>query len=142
VTTMPSTESAWREVLRPDQYAVLRQSATERPFHGEYVDTDDDGTYRCAGCRAPLFSSGSKYHSGSGWPSFTEPMDDATVDLVPDLSHGMVRTEIRCGRAAVTSGTSSTTGRVTAAVSGTASTRARWTSTAARPEPSLTRAES
>jgi peptide-methionine (R)-S-oxide reductase len=96
VTTMPSTESAWREVLRPDQYAVLRQSATERPFHGEYVDTDDDGTYRCAGCRAPLFSSGSKYHSGSGWPSFTEPMDDATVDLVPDLSHGMVRTEIRC----------------------------------------------
>jgi peptide-methionine (R)-S-oxide reductase len=96
MTALPTSEEEWREVLAPDQYDVLRRGATERAFTGEYVDTDVDGAYRCAGCRAPLFSSQTKYHSGSGWPSFTEPMDDANVELVPDLSHGMVRMEVRC----------------------------------------------
>jgi peptide-methionine (R)-S-oxide reductase len=96
MTTLPTSEQEWREVLAPDQYDVLRRGATERAFTGEYVDTDVDGAYRCAGCHAPLFSSETKYHSGSGWPSFTEPMDAADVELVPDLSHGMVRMEVRC----------------------------------------------
>ena len=78
------------------QYAVLRESATERAFTGEYVDTDDDGVYRCAGCHTPLFASGTKFHSGSGWPSFTDPMDPANVELVADHSHGMHRIEVRC----------------------------------------------
>jgi peptide-methionine (R)-S-oxide reductase len=96
VNAVPQRDQDWRAVLAPEQYAVLREGATERPFTGQYVDTDVDGAYRCAGCRAPLFSSATKYHSGSGWPSFTEPMDDRGVELVRDLSHGMVRTEVRC----------------------------------------------
>src|SRR5581483_5769674 len=79
-------------------YAVLRQSATEPAFTGVYTDTEDPGVYKCAACGAPLFSSKTKYHSGSGWPSFTEPVDPQNVELVPDHSHGMVRTEVRCSR--------------------------------------------
>src|SRR3954454_18604011 len=91
-----AAEDQWRERLTPMQYAVLREGATERPFTGEYVDADDDGVYRCAACKTPLFASETKYHSGSGWPSFTDPMDPANVELVPDNSHGMQRTEVRC----------------------------------------------
>jgi peptide-methionine (R)-S-oxide reductase len=77
---------------------VLRQAATEPAFTGEYVDCHDDGTYRCAACNAELFSSDTKFESGSGWPSFTEPAVADAVELVEDRSHGMVRTEVRCKR--------------------------------------------
>ena len=92
------TEQEWREQLSPDQYAVLREAATERPFTGRYVDEHADGTYRCAACGNELFSSGTKFESGSGWPSFTEPTNRENVELETDYSHGMVRTEVKCAR--------------------------------------------
>jgi peptide-methionine (R)-S-oxide reductase len=88
----------WREQLSPEQYEVLRNQATERPFSGRYVDTKDDGTYRCAGCGAELFGSDTKFDSGTGWPSFTEPANLAAVELREDRSHFMVRTEVVCKR--------------------------------------------
>ena len=92
------TDEEWQEQLGPDRYAVLREAATERPFSGKYVHTKEDGTYRCAACGAELFGSDTKFDSGSGWPSFTEPKDREHVELVPDYSHGMLRTEVRCAR--------------------------------------------
>ncbi len=92
------TEEEWRGLLSPEQYAVLRKAATEPPFGGEYVDTDDDGLYHCAACGNALFDSGTKYHSGTGWPSFTEAVSPDAVELVEDRSHGMIRTEVRCAR--------------------------------------------
>lgn len=94
---LPKTESEWRERLDPDAYRVLREKGTEPPFTGEYVNTKDDGVYRCRGCGTPLFSSGTKFDSGSGWPSFTEPVDSGRVRTETDRSHGMVRTEVLCG---------------------------------------------
>ncbi|MEA2447150.1 MAG: peptide-methionine (R)-S-oxide reductase [Actinomycetota bacterium] len=91
------TEQEWREELSPDQHQVLREKATEAPFSGKYVNTKDDGTYACAACGTELFSSDTKFESGSGWPSFTEPMNSENVELVQDVSHGMVRTEVVCG---------------------------------------------
>ena len=90
------SENDWRAVLTPEQYRVLRQAGTEPPFTGEYVDTEDEGVYRCAACGRPLFRSETKFHSGSGWPSFFEPVSPDAVEGVPDTSHGMRRTEIRC----------------------------------------------
>src|SRR3954468_25064358 len=90
------TDQEWREQLDPDQFEVLRHGATERPFTGKYLQTKADGTFVCAGCGAELFSSDTKFDSGSGWPSFTEPANAASVELIPDNSHGMVRTEVRC----------------------------------------------
>jgi peptide-methionine (R)-S-oxide reductase len=90
------SDSEWRETLTPDQYDVLRRKGTERPFTGAYWHEKADGTYRCAGCGAELFSSGTKFDSGTGWPSFTEPADRANVDLVPDHSYGMHRIEVNC----------------------------------------------
>ena len=90
------SEEEWREQLTPEQYQVLRHQATERPFSGKYVENHDDGSYRCAGCGAVLFMSGTKFDSGSGWPSFTEPANNEAVELRPDHSHGMVRTEVVC----------------------------------------------
>ena len=90
------TDQQWREELTPEQYEVLRQKGTERPFTGRYVDTKEDGTYRCAGCGAELFSSDTKFESGSGWPSFYEPASEDNVELIEDRSHGMVRTEVVC----------------------------------------------
>ena len=92
------TDEEWRAELAPDQFEVLRRSATERPWSGKYVHNHDDGTYRCAGCGAKLFDSSTKFESGSGWPSFYEPAVADAVELVEDRSHGMVRTEARCRR--------------------------------------------
>jgi len=90
------TDEDWRARLSPEQYAVLRQQATERPFTGAYTDTEDPGVYRCAGCAAELFRSEAKFHSGSGWPSFVEPATLDAVETRVDASHGMIRTEVVC----------------------------------------------
>jgi peptide-methionine (R)-S-oxide reductase len=92
------SEAEWQAELDPDAYAVLRHGATEPPFTGKYAFTKEDGMYRCGGCGAPLFSSDTKFESGSGWPSFTEPAIAEAVELHEDRSHGMVRTEVTCAR--------------------------------------------
>jgi peptide-methionine (R)-S-oxide reductase len=92
------TEAEWRETLTPEQYEVLRNKATERPFTGQYYDNHEPGMYRCAGCGAELFRSDEKYDSGSGWPSFTAPVSPDSVKTETDHSHGMMRTEALCAR--------------------------------------------
>jgi peptide-methionine (R)-S-oxide reductase len=89
-------EAALRERLTPEQYEVTQRAGTERAFTGRYWDTHDDGTYHCIVCDAPLFSADTKFDSGTGWPSFWQPMDDASVALHADTSFGMVRTEVTC----------------------------------------------
>src|SRR3712207_3396833 len=84
------TDREWRELLSSEQYAVLREAATELPFSGEYVDTDDDGLYHCAACGHALFDSRAKYHSGTGWPSFTETVSPDAVELIEDRSHAKI----------------------------------------------------
>ncbi len=96
MTDMPQTESEWRAKLDPEQFRVLRQGDTERAFSGKYWDTKTPGVYRCAGCGEKLFSSDTKFASGSGWPSFYQPLDAGMVDEESDDSYGMVRTEIKC----------------------------------------------
>lgn len=92
------SEEEWRERLTPEQYQILRQAGTERAFTGEFEKNKAAGEYRCAGCGQPLFSSDTKYDSGSGWPSFYQPMEADAVDEHRDLSHGMVRVEVRCAK--------------------------------------------
>ena len=90
------TDEQWRAELTPEQYRVLRQAHTERPFTGEYVHNHADGSYRCAGCGAELFRSDAKFESGTGWPSFTEPANRQNVELHEDRSLFMRRTEVTC----------------------------------------------
>lgn len=92
------TEEEWRAILTPEQYRILREGGTERPFTGDLLDAKGSGEFRCAACGEALFDSEAKFDSGSGWPSFTEPMSDEAVDEQIDTSHGMTRTEIRCAR--------------------------------------------
>jgi len=92
------TDAEWRSQLTPEQYEVTRRHGTERAFTGRYWNVHDDGVYRCAGCGAELFDAGTKFESGTGWPSFTEPVDRANVELNTDSSYGMVRTEVSCKR--------------------------------------------
>ena len=92
------TDQEWREQLTEQQYRILRQAGTERPFTGKYVNTEDDGVYACAACGNKLFSSETKFHSGSGWPSFWDVINQGNVKLHEDLSHGMRRTEINCAQ--------------------------------------------
>jgi len=95
---LPRTEAEWRERLTSEQFEVLRNKGTERAFTGEYAFSKDDGVYRCAGCGAELFSSETKYESGTGWPSFWQPIDADAVELHEDKSLFMRRTEVTCAR--------------------------------------------
>ena len=90
------TEEEWRAELGDEQYAVLREAATERPWSGELLDEERAGVYTCAACGAELFKSGTKFDSGCGWPSFYESVRPEAVELIEDSSLGMVRTEVRC----------------------------------------------
>ena len=90
------SDEQWRAELSTEEYRVLRESGTEAPFIGEYTDTETNGIYACRACGAELFRSDAKFHSGCGWPSFFTPLAAETVTEIKDMSHGMVRTEIRC----------------------------------------------
>lgn len=92
------TDAEWRAQLTPEQYEVTRNHATERPWSGKYAHTKDQGTYHCVCCGEPLFDSDTKYESGSGWPSFYQPLDNEAVGVTQDHSHGMVRTEAHCAK--------------------------------------------
>ncbi|MBX3565354.1 MAG: peptide-methionine (R)-S-oxide reductase MsrB [Sphingomonas sp.] len=92
------SESEWRQRLTPEQYHVLREAGTERAFAGRFTDNKADGVYLCAGCKLELFDSADKFDSGSGWPSFTNPVDPANVVEHADTSHGMRRVEVRCAK--------------------------------------------
>jgi peptide-methionine (R)-S-oxide reductase len=92
------TDEEWREQLTPEQYEILRNHGTEPAFTGKYVDAKDDGTYSCAACGNQLFSSDTKFDSGTGWPSFFEPADNDAVVTRPDNSMFMRRTEVLCAR--------------------------------------------
>ena len=96
--TPPSDDALWRDQLTPEQFRVLRRKGTEAPFTGEYVHTTDDGTYRCAACGTAFFSSETKFDSGTGWPSFTDPAVRENVELHSDRSLFMRRTEVTCAK--------------------------------------------
>lgn len=95
-TKVELTDAQWREKLTPEQYHVLREAGTERAFTGKYEKNKAGGIYKCAGCGLPVFESDTKYNSGSGWPSFTDPVAADAVDVNQDESLGMVRTEVVC----------------------------------------------
>lgn len=98
MTDERKSESQWRDKLTPEQYRILREAGTERPFTGDLLNNKDKGMYRCAACGEPLFDSNTKYDSGSGWPSFTAPVGGEAVAEHTDRSHGMTRTEVRCAK--------------------------------------------
>ena len=97
-TKVTKTDEEWRQELTPEQYEVLRNHGTERPFTGIYNETKEPGVYRCAACGNELFRSETKFDSGSGWPSFFEPADHSSVETREDTSLGMRRTEVLCAR--------------------------------------------
>lgn len=93
---MKKTKEEWRKELTPEQFAVMFEKGTERPFTGEYYDNHEKGVYKCAACGTTLFSSDTKFDSGTGWPSFDRPANRENVELHEDSSHGMRRTEVTC----------------------------------------------
>jgi peptide-methionine (R)-S-oxide reductase len=95
---IPTSEEEWRRKLTPEQFDVLRNKGTERAFTGKYAFTKEAGVYRCAGCGAELFEAGAKYESGTGWPSFWEPISSGAIELHEDRSWGMRRVEATCAR--------------------------------------------
>ena len=96
--TVTKTEEQWREELSPAEYHVLREAGTERAWTGALLDEHRDGTFVCRACGNVLFDSGTKFDSGSGWPSFYQAADSDAVEIIEDRSHGMMRTEVRCAR--------------------------------------------
>jgi len=98
VEKIRKTDAEWRELLTPEQFHVMRQGGTERPFTGALVNNHDDGVYHCAACEAPLFTSDTKFESGSGWPSFFLPVSPEAVESIEDRTLGMRRVEVRCAR--------------------------------------------
>ena len=96
--TIEKSESEWRRELTPEQYRVLREKGTEPPFTGKYWNEHTEGVYRCAGCGNPLFDSGTKFDSGTGWPSFYAPIEEGRVEVEEDRSLVMRRTEVHCAR--------------------------------------------
>ncbi|HLH79526.1 MAG TPA: peptide-methionine (R)-S-oxide reductase MsrB [Chthonomonas sp.] len=92
------SEEEWRKILTPEQYYVLRQAGTEPAFTGKYYKNHETGVYACAGCGEVLFTSDTKYESGSGWPSFWDAVDEQKLELLDDYSHGMHRIEVRCAK--------------------------------------------
>ena len=94
--TTASPQDPWRDKLTPEQYQVMREKGTEAPFTGKFYDSKEKGMYTCAACGNQLFSSETKFDSGTGWPSFAEPANSQNVVLRPDTSHGMQRTEVVC----------------------------------------------
>ncbi len=90
------TDAEWRQVLTPEQYRIMRQKGTEGAFTGQYWNNKDEGVYRCTGCGTPLFSSETKFDSGSGWPSFYAPLEQHNVEVEQDTSFGMSRAEVLC----------------------------------------------
>ncbi len=92
------SDEEWRKRLSPEEYEVLREHGTERPWSGCFVGAKEPGTYVCAACGNPLFRSGEKFESGTGWPSFTRPVSEGAIVTHQDRSHGMRRTEVRCAR--------------------------------------------
>lgn len=96
--TITRTEDEWKKILTPQEYHVLREAGTDRPFTGQYTDTDDAGNYYCKACGNLLFRSDEKYHSGCGWPAFFDTADSSAVVTRLDDSHGMLRVEVLCGK--------------------------------------------
>lgn len=92
------SDAEWQQQLTPEQYKVARKAGTEPAFTGEYWDLHDDGVFKCVCCGAPLFSSDTKFDSGTGWPSFSAPIDENNIETHNDTTYGMVRTEARCSR--------------------------------------------
>lgn len=96
IQKISKSDAEWRQLLTPEQYRVTRQAGTERPFTGQYCETQEPGLYACVCCHTPLFEATDKFHSKSGWPSFTRPLDPELVQEVTDRSYGMVRVEVLC----------------------------------------------
>lgn len=96
ITKVIKTDEEWRQQLTPEQYHVTRQKGTERPFTGEYCESHDPGIYQCVCCGTDLFESKQKFDSGTGWPSFTDPIDQELIRLEKDFSYGMSRVEVLC----------------------------------------------
>jgi peptide-methionine (R)-S-oxide reductase len=92
------SDAEWKRILSPEQYEVLRRKGTERAFTGKYYNSKEKGVYRCAGCGNPLFDSETKFDSGTGWPSYWQPISEDTVATEEDRSHGMIRAEVLCAR--------------------------------------------
>ncbi|MFH1257323.1 MAG: peptide-methionine (R)-S-oxide reductase MsrB [Candidatus Micrarchaeota archaeon] len=93
---MPKTEEGWKRKLKPEAYSILRKKGTEPPFQNRYCYNHEEGVYLCGGCGEPLFASETKFDSGTGWPSFFDPLDGKKLEIAEDRDHGMVRKEVAC----------------------------------------------